>query len=176
MPLTKDDFLKYLSDTATRETSYHNHKETIAWAAIILYFVLIIEVMKGLCSWPIIATAIIAGAAIAVLYVLCIQYKLRKDAANVIGACYGLIAEYLPKDDEALKNLDLSVALLKEEKQQSCKYRPKGHYPYILPNALLEMMKKTNEVGHSPRTGLELISYSLVIVGAIISWVIIWYR
>jgi hypothetical protein len=178
MPVTKEEFIKYLSDTASRETSYHNHKETIAWAAILLYFFLVVEVVKGICSRPALATGIIVGATIVVLCVLSIQYRLRKDAANLIGACFWLIARYLPEDDAVLQNLDLSVSpLQKEEKTKSpkCSYRPTGHYPFVLPKVLLETMEKTIEIGHGPRIFLEWISYLLVIVSAIISVIIIWW-
>jgi hypothetical protein len=89
-----------------------------------------------------------------------------------------LIAKYLPQDDAALQNADLSVDPLQEEKPKSpkCDYRPAGHYRYILPKVLLQTMEKTNVVGHGPRIALEWISYLLVIVGAIISGVIIWCR
>lgn len=177
MPVKKEDFLKHLSDIASWETPYHNHKETIAWAAIVLYYVLIIEVVKDLHSWPFIATCIIGGAAIVVVYVLHFQYRLRKDAANLIAACYRLIAEYLPKDDECLQNVDFSVAPLQKEEKKfpKCDYRPIGHYPYILPNVLLDMMKKMNKVGHGPRIGLERGSYLIVLLGFIISFAIIWW-
>jgi len=176
MAVTKDNFLKYLSDTATREISYHNHKETIAWAAIVIFFVLIIEVVKSLRSWPFLATFLLLCALIVVLFVLRYQYRLRKEAANLIGACYRLIIEYLPKDDECLQNVDLTVVPLQKERKKFPKgdYRPTGHYPYVIPNILLDMMKKMNQVRHEPRIGLERGSYLLVIIGFIITLGIIW--
>jgi len=176
MPVTKDDFLKYLSDTATRESSYHNNKETIAWAAIVLYFFLLTEVVKRLLSWPYVASFLSLGAFVVVVYILHYQYRLRKEAANVVGACYRLIAEYLPKDDESLQNADFTVAPLGKERGKSLKrdYRATGQYPCILPNVLLDMMKKMSQVGHGPRIGLERGSYLLVIFGFIITLGIIW--
>jgi hypothetical protein len=173
---TKDDFLKYLSDTATRETSYHNTKETIAWAAILLYFVLMIEVVKSLRSWPYVATFFSLGAFIVVVYILHYQYRLRKETAKLIGACHRLIVEYLPKDDECLQNVDFTVASLQKETKQFRKsnYGLAGQYPYILPNVLLDMMKKMGQVGHEPRIGLEKGSYLLVTFGFIITLMIIW--
>ncbi len=176
MPVTKDDFLKYLSDTATRETSYHNHKETIAWAAIVLYFVLMLEVVRRLLSWPYVATFLNLGAFAVVVYILHYQYRLRKEAANLVGACNRLIVEYLPKDDECLQNVDFTVAPLQKERKTFLKsdYGITGQYPYILPNVLLDMMKKMNQVGNEPRIGLERGSYLLVIFGFIITLGIIW--
>jgi len=173
---TKDDFLKYLSDTATRETSYHNHKETIAWAAILLYFVLMIEVVKSLRSWPYVATFFILGAFIVVLYILRYQFRLRKEAAKLIGACHRLIVEYLPKDDECLQNVDFTVTPLQKETKQFPKsdYGLTGQYPYILPNVLLDMVRKMDQVGREPRIGLEKGSYLLVTFGFIITLLIIW--
>ncbi len=173
---TKDEFLTYLSDTATRETSYHNHKETIAWAAILLYFVLMIDVVKSLRSWPYVATFFSLGAFIVVVYILHYQYRLRKETANLIGACHRLIVEYLPKDDECLQDVDFTVAPLQEERKKVLKghYGTTGQYPYILPNVLLDMMKKMNQVGHEPRIGLEKGSYLLVTFGFIITLLIIW--
>ena len=157
MPVTKSDFLKYLSDTATRETSYHNSKETIAWAAIVLYFILILEVVKRLLSWPYAATFLSFGAFCVVVYILRHQYRLRKEAANVVGACYRLMVEYLPKDDESFQNMDFTVAPLPEGGKRFLKRDcgTPGQYPYILPNVLLDMMKKMSQVGHGPRIGLE---------------------
>ncbi|MBP1699485.1 MAG: hypothetical protein H6Q41_4673 [Deltaproteobacteria bacterium] len=151
MAVTKDNFLKYLSDIAAQATSYHNHKETIAWAAILLYFVLMIEVVKSLRSGPLVATFFILGAFIIVIYILRYQYRLRKEAANLIGA------------------------LQKETKQFSkSDYGLTGQYPYILPNVLLNMMKEMDQVGHKPRIGLEKGSYLLVTFGFIITLVITW--
>jgi len=177
MPVKKEDFLKYLSDTALREQHYHNHKETIAWAAVVLYFVLIIEVVKDLRLWPSLATCIIGGAALVVVYVLYYQYKLRKEAANLIAACYRLIAEFLPLDDECFQNINFSVTSLKEEEENSskCDNRPIGHLPYILPQVILDMMKEMNQVGHKPRIGLERGSYLIILLGFIISFAIFWW-
>jgi hypothetical protein len=173
---TKDHFLKYLSDTATRETSYHNTKETIAWAVILLYFVLMIEVVKSLRSWPYVATFFSLGAFIVVVYILHYQYRLRKEAAKLIGACHRLIVEYLPKDDECLQDVDFTVTSLQKKPKQSPKsdYGLTGQYPYILPNVLLDMMRKMDQVGHEPRIGLEKGSYLLVTFGFIITLLIIW--
>ena len=168
MPVTKDDFLKYLSDTATRASSYHNNKETIAWAAILLYFFLLTEVVKRLLSWPYVASFLSLGTFIVVVYILRYQYRLRKDAANVVGACYRLIAEYLPKDDESLQNVDFTVAPLERKNGTT------AQYPYILPSVLLDMMEKVNQVGHEPRIRLERGSYLIVIFGFIITLGIIW--
>ena len=176
MPVTKDDFLKYLSDTATRETSYHNSKEIIAWAAIVLYFLLILEVVKRFLSWPYAATFLSLGAFCVVVYILRHQYRLRKEAANVVGACYRLMVEYLPKDDESFQNVDFTVAPLPEGGKTFLKRDcgTSGQYPYILPNVILDMMKKMSQVGHGPRIGLERGSYLLVIFGFIITLGIIW--
>jgi len=176
MPVTKDNFLKYLSGIAARATSYQNHKETIAWAAILLYFVLMMEVVKSLRSGPLVATFFILGAFIIVIYILRYQYRLRKEAANLIGACYRLIAECLPKDDEYLQNVDFTVTSLQKETKQFSKsdYGLTGQYPYILPNVLLNMMKEMDQVGHKPRIGLEKGSYLLVTFGFIITLVITW--
>ncbi len=177
MPVTKDDFLKYLSDTATRETSYHNHKETIAWAAIVLYFVLMLEVVRRLLSWPYVATFFILGAFIVVVYILHYQFRLRKEAAKLIGACHRLIVEYLPKDEECLQNVDFTVTSLQKETKQFPKFFDHGltgQYLYILPNVLLDMMKKMDQAGHEPRIGLEKGLYLLVTFGFIITLMIIW--
>jgi len=176
MPVTKDNFLKYLSGIAARATSYQNHKETIAWAAILLYFVLMMEVVKSLRSGPLVATFFILGAFIIVIYILRYQYRLRKEAANLIGACYRLIVECLPKDDEYLQNVDFTVTSLQKETKQFSKsdYGLTGQYPYILPNVLLNMMKEMDQVGHKPRIGLEKGSYLLVTFGFIITLVITW--
>ena len=173
---TKDNFLKYLSDMAARATSYHNHKETITWAAILLYFVLMMEVVRSLRSGPFVATFFTLGALIIVIYILRYQYRLRKEAANLIGACYRLIAEYLSKDDEYLQDVDFTVIPLQKENKQFRKsdYGLTGQYPYILPNVLLDMMKKMDQVGHKPRIGLEKGTYLLVIFGFIITSAIIW--
>jgi hypothetical protein len=176
MAVTKDNFFEYLSDIAARVISYHSHKETIAWAAIFLYFVLMIEIVTSLRSGPFVATFFAVGAFIIVIYILRYQYRLRKEASNLIGACYRLIAEYLPKDDECLQKLDFTVTSLQKEGKQLPKsdYGLTGQYPYILPNVLLDMMKKMDQVGHKPRIGLERGSYLFVIIGFIITLAIIW--
>ena len=176
MGVTKDNFLKYLSDIVAPATSYYNHKETVAWAAILLYFVLMIEVVKDLRSGPFVATVFSLGAFIVMIYILRYQHRLRKRAATLIGACYRLIAEYLPKDDEYLQNVDFTVISLQKETKQFPKSDRglTGQYPYILPNVLLDMMKEMDQFGRKPRIGLERGSYVLVVFGFIIALAIIW--
>jgi hypothetical protein len=72
--------------------------------------------------------------------------------------------------------VDFTVIPLQKERRNfpQCDYRPAGHYPYILPNVLLDMMKKMNQVGHEPRIGRERGSYLLVIIGFIVTLAIIW--
>jgi hypothetical protein len=176
MPVTKNDFLKYLSDTAARETSFHNHKETIVWATILLYFVLMMEVVKSLRSWPYVATFFILGAFIVVVYILHYQYRRRKEAANLVGACYRLIVEYVLNDNESLEDVDLTMIPLQKERRKFPKfdYGLTGHYPYILPNVLLDMVKKMDQAGREPTIGVEGGSYLLVIFGFVITLGIIW--
>ena len=182
----KDDLLKYLSDTASRESSYHNHKETIAWAALVLYFILVAEIVKKISCQPL-STVVLLVAAIAVGYVLWLQYRLRKDSVNAVAACQRLIAEFLPMEESKFAKIDFKLADLTksdgEERLKFCNFlsrlvkvksRSRSHYPYISPKFVLDKMEELNKGGHSPRKDLEWMSYLLVFVATIVGLVIIW--
>jgi hypothetical protein len=182
----KDDLLKFLSDTVSRESTYHNHKETIAWAALLLYFILVGQIVDKI-SCQSLSTVILLVAAYGVVYVLCFQYGLRKEAANTVAACQRLIAEFLPMEEPKFAEMDFKLADLTKSggedrlkfynlfsKLEKIECRSRSHYPYILPKFVLDKMEELNKVRHSPRKGLERVSYLLVFVATFAGLVIIW--
>ncbi len=175
----KDDLLKYLSDTASRESSYHNHKETIAWAALVLYFILVGQIVEKI-SCQVFSTVVLLVVAYGVVYVLWFQYGLRKDSANTV-------AEFLPMEEPEFTKIDFKLADLTksdgEERLKFCNFlsrlvkvksRSRSHYPYIFPKFVLDKMEELNKGGHSPRKDLEWMSYLLVFIATIVGLVIIW--
>ena len=170
----KSEILKQLSDIASRETSYHNHKETIAWAALVLYFILVAQIINKISCQPF-STIVLLVTAVAVWCILHVQYSRRKDAANTIAACQRLIAEFLPMEDSKFKEIKFE---LEELTESNGKKGPssKSHYEYILPKFIIDKMEELDKVGHSPRRILEKMSYLMLIVVTIVGFVNIWFQ
>lgn len=171
----KNELLKELSEIASRQTGYHNHKETIAWAALLLYFIFVTQLANKISCEPF-STFILLLVAGAVWFILHTQYKLREQSANVIGACQRLIVKFISMKDDEIPKIDFSLEdLSKPDLSKNKHFSFRNHFPYIFPKFLLDEMKKLEDVGHSPRKGLEWMSYLLLIVGTFAGLLAIWF-
>ena len=182
---TKGEVLKYLADTKSFFLVYHNHKETMAWAGIVLFVALLTALFNiidkivpkpnssGSFDCNIFATkflltlAIVFFAGIVGWYIQT-QFEARRFAASINAACFRLTAEILGSTST---ELDLSKFFIMEESHE--KKLQAYHY---LPQRVLNEADKMKERGIGTVTKLEIASYSIVFVGAIAMAALIWFR
>jgi hypothetical protein len=169
MNIPKADVLKYLSDTRSHYAQYHNHKEASAWAAAALYILFLIQIFNSinrelscLQYHRIAVLLVIVVLAIAVIFYLKAQFRMRRNAANYIAACFALAAEYLVKE-EAQINAE-AFALVQTTDNQH-------HSPHILPKAILDKAADFDKIGHGTRKLLETSIYVVISVTTLVALV-----
>lgn len=168
------ELLQYLENTRSFFLSYHNHKEVMAWAGIVLFVALltaIINVPNGTRVHPLFykagKTFAIVIFAMIVLNYLRVQFFLVSYASHVNAACFRLSAEILAAPEADFK-LDLSLKPLggiSEEGVQAVYYLPKG---------ILDLKDAMKNVGVSARQDLEMLGYLLVVFSSLVAIVCVW--
>ena len=146
MKIEKENILSYLADLRSYYATYHNHKETSAWAAIAFCILLAGPVATTLaavtdCSLPlrVIATALLVGVFIVTCAYLNQQFQLRRDAANVVEACDYWATRTLTMENDEIKATDFVPATGDDERTQG---------PHTLPNCI---QSKADSLGHNRR-------------------------
>jgi hypothetical protein len=97
--LTRGDMVKYLTETRSHFLSYHNHKETLAWASIVLYLGAVGAVglpVGRMYAWQ--CTLYTLGSLLALALASSYarrQFNMRELASRIIMACNLLILELL---------------------------------------------------------------------------------
>ncbi|GEM_PF-5893609 len=180
MTISKDNVLKYLTDTKSFFVTYHNHKETGAWAGIAL-FVPLLALMANLTDkvypstsdvcqvnfWKLGATVAIVLFAALVLFYVRKQFELRKFAGNVNAACFRLSLEYLKINESDIdENLFNLVNDTDEEIQAK----------YYLPKFLLDEVDIVKSMGTKAQKTLENIGYYLIGLASMSAIILIWLR
>ena len=94
------EILKYLADTRAHYATYHNHKEVSAWAGVVLYVAVMVQIVlvknDALTNRrPVVLLALILILLTAVSVYLKTQFYLRREAANYVAALLYLYVEYL---------------------------------------------------------------------------------
>lgn len=175
MSLKKSDFLQYLSDVNTRFLSYMNHKETSAWAAVILYFVLTTQTVATLHDFSsasmavkVFASAFLGFVGVCFIYYVMTQYSLKRTAADVIAACYHLSAECLDMDEKQISQFNLKLP----EKSSPKRLQPQSEH--FLPECILEKSKEYQQKGHWPLNVIELLCYLLMIATTVVGIFVVW--
>jgi hypothetical protein len=173
MPQSKSDVLKYLADTNARFGAYHNHKEAMAWAAVVLYYVFVVKLVDVAYSQHLASrgqrltvTLILIVISLAALLVLREQHRLRQIAAEVYAACQRLASRCLSMNDDEIGSLDLSLA------------EPTSQYPgpaYLIKCLVLESVALRG-AGRGARRRLERLSYWLVAIAMLVALGAIWLR
>jgi len=170
--MKKEDALRYLSETRSLYGSYHNHKETSAWAGIVLFGALIPQSVSYLggptvaCGLKSIETiSVLLLFTLAVLYVQQ-QFKLRRTAANLVAACFALSAEILIMKDEEVSVTDFTLEPSVDKNTQP---------PDFLPKPLRDRANKLDGFGSGPRKRLEFVGYFVLIASVVLALVRIWW-
>ena len=160
MSITKGDVLKYLSHTRSHYAQYHNHKEASAWAAAAVYILFLIQISRAINGelscfsvHRVIVLLVIVVLAIAVLFYLKAQFRMRRNAANYISACFALSAEYLAKDEAEIEADAFALGQTTDNQH---------HSPHILPRAILEKAAYFDTIGHGTRKRLETSIYTVI--------------
>jgi hypothetical protein len=169
MNIRKSDVLKYLSDTRSHYGQYHNHKEASAWAAAALYILFSIQISSSinhelpcLQCHRVAVLFLIVALATAVIFYLKAQFRMRRNAANYIAACFALSAEYLVKE-EAQITAEAFALVETTDKQH--------HSPHILPKAILDKAAHFEKIGHGTRKLLETAIYVVISVTTLVALV-----
>ncbi|MEW6740598.1 MAG: hypothetical protein ACOYU2_05885 [Nitrospirota bacterium] len=158
--MTKDGMQKYLRHVMSYYGTYHNHKETSAWAAVFIFVFISLqflsvgrEIIFEACWFKIFCTFMLVMIMIAVILFIHEQLALKKLSSNVIAACLLLETEILKESEE-----DFS--------KRSFKIEPRGCGKHQLDHVLPEfIMTKTDCVhGGEPGITLDKIKYLLIII------------
>ena len=170
--MEKSDVLKYLSETNSYYGTYHNHKETMAWAGLVLFIIFITKLISSLPNPNEITLLTKILLSILVIVLCCIVWKymttqlnLIKVAADTSTACFYLYAKISRKEQFEPNDFDFSVENCSDSQYQSS---------FCIPKTLLD---KRNEIGHlgsGARKSLENAAYTLVVIAVFSALLKIW--
>jgi hypothetical protein len=173
MANNREEVLKFLSDTQSHWSTYHNHKETSAWAGLVLYVFLLGQIInavdKGIASSCAIKTAtilVILVSGIIICIYLYEQFSLRKRGADFVAACFYLESQFLSNPEQQPKSSDFVPPSSEDKRLQSS---------YCLPEIVLSTADKMASKGQGARSKLEYCAYGLVLVISLLALVRIWF-
>ncbi len=154
--MTREEKLTLLADLRTEYATYHHHKETSAWAVLVLLAVLVLQAVAiGVDASGDARTVLVVGSIVFIVLVgivallsLKTQLKLQRFAANVVAACQEL-------------RINLATGSLSSE--QVSLELPSGsikdrsiHSSYILPQRVLDSCEQFDKKGGGSRTVVEV--------------------
>ena len=173
MPQSKSDVLKYFADTNARFGAYHNHKESMAWAAVGLYYLFVVKLVDVAYTQHLAAgteklavTLILVAISVVAILVLREQYRLRQVAADVYSACQRMASKCLSMSDIEIEALDFSLS------ETTSQYPA----PAYLIKCLVAESIALRGVGRGARRRLERLSYWLVVIAVVVALGAIWLR
>lgn len=168
-----DDITSFLGDIAGYYGGYHRHKETSAWAGVVLFVSLNIWLIGKLgtsvhtsvqskCAF----SSILAVLLLAFLVYLRQQFRARKRAADIVAACFALRSELVGQDSTIPSRADYLPPERGDGEFQSS---------HVLPRAVLDRADQIGSVGQGVRRKLELAAYTIVVVVAVFAIGTIWW-
>jgi hypothetical protein len=169
---TRAEIIKYLGEIESHYAAYHNHKETTAWASLVLWGAVVVGVMnvfgKEITNVPqfryLVTGLVLLIAGLTSLY-LKTQFSLRRDAANIVAACFSLRTTIVSNLNFSINPLDYVLV----DKPKSF-----GQSGYILPKKVLEEAEMQGTRGLEPLITLEIIVYSFLGLTAVMVLAWIW--
>jgi hypothetical protein len=171
MGANDSDIQKYLAETQNHYANYHNHKENIAWAGLVLYVVLIgflLDVFRKFatlsCESKAIFSALIAAAGAVICFYLSIQFKLLRRAADFVAACLFLKVQLL-RNPGSLVSESFDVLPNKDSEMQS---------KHIIPRCIEDAATRLHDTGKGARLKLQNIGYGLVCAISVFAIIVIW--
>ena len=172
MTVKKDEALKYLTDLRSYYGTYHNHKETSAWA-IIAFSVLLagpgVTTLAGITdgSLPlrVVATFVLIAMLYAAFVFLMQQFRSRRYAANVVAACNYWLAKVLIAEENKLSAIDFSLPVASDDQT---------HAEMTLPTCIQSKAKELGRKGKDAIEKMEGSGYVLLIFLFLLVIVRIW--
>lgn len=169
--LKKEDVLKYFSDLSSHYASYHNHKETSAWASVALYLLVVIQIggTTGTDAGWIERCgrgAVILVIGLVINQFVKTQFKMRKFAGDIVAACLDLHREHLSADNILAEHFALEDQTAETDHQSF----------YFLPRIVLEKRKQYESRGGKVRRRLEDASYFLLGIIGVAGIIIVWLK
>ena len=160
----RKEALDLLADLLAHYTSYHNHKEAMAWAGVVFYSGLTFAFLTALRDRAptgdyvhgvglAITVWLLATCAVCYAY-LRKQFELRQHAANYIAACIWLRAHMLSDSARSI----IAAQWLPLERVP----RRKVQSVYTLPRVVVTCASELASFGGGSRLRLELCAYGLV--------------
>lgn len=164
---SREEILNLLSDIQSHYGTYHNHKETSAWAAVVVYVALLVGFINAIIKAASISPLMHEGMTIAILAVgattlvyLHKQFSLRRVGADYVAACIYLRSEIISKPAEKLNVSKYAPNSDAVSEMQSS---------YVLPNEVLKKSRDLKEKGQGSRTVLEKCAYVIVVIVTLVS-------
>jgi hypothetical protein len=167
----KKSFLKHLADLHTAFRIQHNHKEISAWAGIVFFSVICLQLAKfdkcnDYCFLLRLGSTIFLGIFSSIVWkFIKKQYELQRQALNTNVACMSLIAKIISG---------------KEIKVDDCKPAPDDNILketkgwHIFPKCLLEEMKEMRDIHLADRLFLERLGYCVFFAIVFLTLYSIW--
>lgn len=163
-PNSRDEVLKLLSDIHAREATYHNHKETSAWAAAAVYAAFVASTLTSSFSTFVSASPcwyaayVFVLAAIAVRYIS-IQYRLCRWASACVAATDFVRMEIVSKPNVGFDPTDFGPVPLVGSNGSDLNT--------WLPKRLHAEVARVQQQGQGARGTLEVLAYLFVVAIAV---------
>lgn len=167
---SREEILKFLGDIQSFYGIYHNHKETSAWAGLVLYVLLLAQLINAVdrgmtvsCEMKAATTILILVSGIVIWIYLRAQFSARQSGSNLFAASVLLRSQYVSHEKE-VQISDFSPQSSAEEKQSS----------HILPRIVLTTADELASKGGKVRKTLECCAYALVVVVGFLALARVW--
>jgi hypothetical protein len=155
----------YLNDMRQHYAIYHNHKEAMAWAGVVLFYVLLAGVIKAAPLDGVSARFVSFGIIIVAVLVYGYareQLRLKAYAANIIAACIFFLTESLGSDSWG-QDRDAFTVIRPEEGNRY------GQSPFFLPKFVQDKARELGQVGNEPGQAIEWRIMALIATGVVAS-------
>lgn len=162
---SRKEVVELLKDLQAQFGAYHNHKESMAWAGVALFAVLMAAVAASIRQSPPlsalsfaarVATSLFVAGACSVcwLYVQQ-QFALRRRAADLFAACIGLRSQVISEPSRPIVPADWAPPL----KQTTAPMQS----THVLPQAVRKSADELATAGQTSRALLERCAYAILL-------------
>lgn len=161
---SRKEILDLLKDLQAHYSTYHNHKETVAWAGVVLFSGLMVGVASlfrdrvSQAEFSCQARAIVSLIVIVAVLVVCLyvykQFALRKRAADLVAACIRLRSGLVSAPSSPINAADWAALPKPSSGMQSSD---------VLPQKVLTTADELSAVGQASRILLEACAYAILV-------------
>ena len=169
---TRDEILKHLNAIQSHYAAYHNHKETAAWAGLVLSLFFQWNVAgavakAGPMSCELRTTVIVAELFVIVLTWVFLrkQFTLRRRGGDIAGACIALASEIVGNPSGSFDAAEYLPNDIHDTEFQSSN---------VLPARVLRRANELSAGGQGARQTLEWLAYGLLSVSGALSVAWVW--